>query len=385
MFAFKANSKWKMVQFGTGLNTLARYRGTTRVSGANVGNIDGTTNFFDYVAQSSYGIKPNSLGGIADAAYYYNFMKYRPESNDYFCVIGDYFNQNFTKETNGALREYIFTLGGNYNDKLFLGATLGVPFFNYTEKTTYTENLDTYFDTLGYDYLYHCDEFRASATGINLKLGIIYQPANYIRVGAAFHTPSWYPNVKESFRNEFDINNIYYLRSDTLYYTESDGEITYGEFKGYQLTTPYRAMANVAFIFKKHGFINLDYEFTDYSTSTLQSNSYNFNNENNATRKYYQPAHTVRIGGELNLSPIALRLGYAFSSNPYSKYLEKDGTQHTISGGIGLKGKTLFADFGYMYRFTNDKDVFYDAPLSINPYSSSLVNQVFTLTLGLKL
>jgi hypothetical protein len=88
--------------------------------------------------------------------------------------------------------------------------------------------------------------------------------------------------------------------------------------------------------------------------------------------------------GELNLSPLALRLGYAYSTNPYTKSADIDGSHHTISGGVGFKAKSFFMDFAYIYRFTNDKDVFYDAT-SVHPHSSKFVNQVFALTVGWKM
>jgi hypothetical protein len=144
-------------------------------------------------------------------------------------------------------------------------------------------------------------------------------------------------------------------------------------------------MANVAFIYKEKGFINVDYEFVDYTNSELSSNSsYLLGDENKNIRKYYTGTHTVRIGGELNLQPLVLRLGYAYSTNPYVKEVEKDGSRHTISGGIGIKKKSFFADFAYIYKFTRDKDVFYDHT-SVNPYSSIITNQLFALTIGWKI
>jgi hypothetical protein len=374
-----SNAKWKMLQFATGLNNLARYRGTSIASGLNTGKTKETTNFFDHVAEISNGIKPESLRGISDVGYNYFLMDPMPDGS-YSCIFSDYINQRQVKEMDGALNEYIFSFGGNYEDKLFLGATLGIPFFNYSQKTTYTENVETYDDTVGYDFLRFDDEFRSSATGVNLKLGFIYQPAKFVRLGLAFHTPTWYPNVTEKYAEQYEILGVY-QPLDSLCYDER--ETTNGRFN-YQLTTPFRAMANVAFIINKYGFINIDYEFTDYSTSNFQSNAYNFVDENKNIKNYYREVHTIRAGGELNLSPLVLRLGYSYSTNPYKGVANINGSSQTISAGIGLKGKMFFADFGYMYRFTNDKDVFYDAA-SIHPYSSKIVNQVFALTLGLKM
>ena len=368
---------WKNVQFATGLNNLARYNESSFASGQNDGNLHGTTNFFDYIAASANGTKYTSLSGFADEAFYYWLIDTLPGENDrYYSLVDANFHQQQIKKTNGYLNEYVFSVGGNYNDKLFLGATLGIPFFNYYQSITYTESRNPF-----YDSLIVSEEFRSKATGINLKLGVIYQPVKYMRVGAAFHTPTLYPKVKEDFHTNI---NVWDVLVDTNKYDDILVDNGLSHFN-YRLHTPSRAMANIAFIYKSLGFINVDYEYIDYTFSKLYSDSYSFSNENTRISKYYKGTHTIRAGGELNLSPLVLRLGYAYSSNPYnSKELEKDGSRHTISGGIGIKGKSFFADLAYMYRFSKDKDVFYDH-FSINPYTTQAVNQLFALTVGWKI
>jgi len=388
VFAVSApsKSKWKSMQFATGLNNLARYNGTSITFAPNKGNINGTTNFFDYVAARSNGSDYRLLENVAilgikgialDAWNYILIDSISGKNNQYGSMVGDNFNQMQIKESRGYLNEYVFSFGGNYDDQLFVGATIGIPFFNYYQGTIYTESRNTF-----YDSLIVFDEFSSRAIGVNLKLGIIYQPIKCLRIGAAFHTPTRYPNVAETYQSSFDI----WGTRDSISYDISR-ESGRGDFD-YQLTTPYRAMANIAFIYKSKGFINVDYELTDYSTSQFQSKSsrsYQFIDENKNIKKYYGITHTVRIGGELNLSPIALRLGYAYSSNPYNKNkVEKDGSIHSVSAGIGIKGKIFFADFAYIYRFSEDKDVFYEHE-SINPYTNQIVNQFFALTLGCKI
>ena len=366
------DTKWKMLHFATGLNNLARYDGISTVSGAN----ERSTSFCEYLAAISNGTKFSSLSGYARDAWEHYLIDSITDATYYSRVDAD-FNQQQFRASSGYLNEYIFSLGGNYDDKLFLGATLGIPFFKYYQNTTYTESRNPYYDTLIVS-----DEFRSKATGLNLKLGIIYQPVKYLRVGAAFHTPTLYVNVKETFKATFDVWNIPF--DSALYDISSGGYVT--EFN-YQLRTPYHAMANVAFIYKNIGFVNVDYEFVDYTNSEFSSNySYLFGNENRDIRNYYKGTHTVRIGGELNLQPLVLRAGYAYSSNPYKKEVEKDGygSRHTVSFGIGIKGKSVFADFAYVYKFTQDKDVFYDH-ISVNPYTNIFTNQLFALTLGWKI
>jgi len=342
VFVFTPNpsTKWKAVQFGTGMNNLARYRNTTVAMGSN----EGMTNYLQF--------------------------------NDIYSVPEDIdLDQQFIKKESGYLNEYVFSFGGNYNDKLFLGATIGIPFFDYRQDINYTESSNPFYDSL------ICSEnFISKATGINLKLGIIYQPLDFLRVGAAFHTPTKYPRVKETYTSSIDV----WLPVDSTrdLYVDENGIFNYG------LRTPYRATANVAFIYKNHGFINLDYEYADYSTSELESNTYDFKNENKNIKTYYTGTHTFRIGGELNLSPVVFRVGGSYSTNPYKNAningSVKDGSLYTVSGGIGYKAKIFFADFAYMYRFSQDKDVFYNHE-SLNPYASRITSQYFVLTLGWKL
>lgn len=356
---------WKSIQFATGLNNLARYDGLSFVSGGN----EGATNYFDYVAKEYA-----SFSDFADNALKYGLIG-ALRGGGYYSLVNADFNQQQISSTSGYLNEYVFSFGGNYNDKLFLGATLGIPFFKYYEKTTYTESSNPY-----YDSLIVFNEFSEKASGVNLKLGVIYQPVNYLRLGAAFHTPTWYPNVKERYESSIDVLGV----PDTgNKYVDIwlDGDAT---IFNYSLRTPYHATGSIAFIYKNKGFVNVDYEYVDYTASELQSENYNFSHENGRINSHYAGTHTVRAGGELNLSPLVLRLGYAYSSNPYRREVEKNGSRHTVSGGVGLKWKTFFADFAYMYRFGRDKDVFYDHP-SVNPYSVRFVNQVFALTVGWKI
>jgi hypothetical protein len=377
--ALDTTTGWRYIQLATGLNNLARYDGLSVAAGQN----EGGATFFDYVASATNGTKYYSLsdafgtdffpsGFVLDA-----FDRYLIDTiggDDKYWGVNANLNQQQRKRTSGYLNEYIISFGGNYDDKLFLGATLGIPFFRYTQTVTYTESSNPYYDTL-----ILVDRFNESATGINLKLGIIYQPVKYLRLGAAFHTPTLYPNVKTTYQKTIDV----WMPENSDYSDIGCGYDDKGAFN-YTLRTPYHAMANIAFIYKQLGFINIDYEYVDYTVSYLQSDSYNFLTENENISQYYKGTHTIRAGAELNISPLVLRVGGSYSTNPYTKEIEKDGSRYTVSGGIGIKKKAFFIDFAYMYRFYKDKDIFYDHA-SLNPYTMDLTNQVFALTIGWKM
>jgi hypothetical protein len=388
------SSKWKSIQFATGYNNLARYDGYSVVKGDNRSDVTGRTNFFDYIAEWANGISherifmedndPNYYRSpiqrhIASFAWYHWLIDSVSGTNDqYYNRVDDEFEQKQTVTTKGYLNEYIFSMGGNYNDMLYVGATIGIPFFRYTEKTAYTESINIYFDNL-----VHNNEFQARATGVNFKFGLLYQPFKFMRFGVGFHTPTLYNNVKESYSESFSVSSysIDTIRNGPRI-PNSEGSFNY------QLISPYHVMGNIAFLFDRYGFFNIDYEYVDYATSHMQSPEYDFADENNNIKEYYQGVHNIRGGVEINLTPVAFRLGYSYSSNPYKKIEEstinRDGTTHTIAAGIGYKTRYFFMDFAYRYRILKDKDMFYDA-YSLNPYSTELVNQQFALTLGWKI
>ena len=112
-------------------------------------------------------------------------------------------------------------------------------------------------------------------------------------------------------------------------------------------------MGNMAFVFKNYGFIGLDYEFVDYSSARLRSSDYNFFNENNNVKNNYQAQHVIRAGGELNLSPMALRVGYAYYTNPYKSSIN-DASRSSISGGIGFRSESVYLDFAYIYSMLKE-------------------------------
>ncbi len=375
-----SNNKWKSFQLATGYTNLVRFKSYTYVKGPNHTSNTNASSYFDVVASSLNGINYNNINEEDHFLGYYGWnsspwlLDTVPGTNNQYFANNDYLDQKQTRSTSGYLNEFVFSGGANYDDKLFFGVTLGIPFFRYDQTTTYSESANFYYDSLT-----HYDEFSARGTGINLKLGLLYQPVNFLRFGVAFHTPTFYNRVKETYTSSVDIQNFYLTDSNIYDLNISDG---IGKYE-YQLITPYHVLGNLTFLFKRYGFVNVDYEFVDYSTSNLQAQDYDFDGENSNIKHYYRGTHTLRIGGELNLTPVAFRLGYSYTSNPYSKDLDKDGTIHIASAGIGFKTRYFFIDFAYQYKFHKDKDIFFDAA-NFNTYDTKATNQVFALTFGWK-
>lgn len=246
--------------------------------------------------------------------------------------------------TSGNMNEMVISFAGNYDEKLMLGATLGVPIINYKLDGTYEESDDgsqvDYFDRLQYTEFLH-----TQGIGVNLKLGLIYRLNKMLRVGAAFHTPTLM-GLTDNYYNTF-----------TYDYTDGSGpnsnttQSPDGNFD-YRLRTPWRASGSAAVLFSKYGFLSADVEVVDYSSSR-----YNFtadvsstDNEvlertvNREIQNNYRQAVNLRFGGELALDNFRLRAGLNLLGKPGQ---DETGFNTAYTAGFGVRGESFYLDLGY--------------------------------------
>lgn len=351
-----ADSEWRTWQFAFGYNRIMDFNNTFRVQGPN------HSSFIDPIIASSNGTPFQNLtydGDIAwdswllDTIRGSNFL-YRSPFHD------KDLEQTAVIRQSGAIDEMTFTFGGNYNDKLYIGGGIGIPFLNYTERTSYSEKASNGMALDGitdYSVITHQSD---QGCGINAKLGIIYQPINFLRINLAIQTPTYYWKIKDS-----------YTRDMISYWNQAETKIgSYDSYYNFTLTTPFRFNAGLSFIINKRAFIDAEYEMNDYGMATLLANDYSFTSENEDIRNRYGICHSLRVGGEVNLSShFALRAGYNFKSSPYLKPTETNSaainaTAHYCSIGFGFRSKVFFADLAYVLKYSTDAYTLYDCSYS---------------------
>lgn len=214
-----------------------------------------------------------------------------------------------------------------------------------------------------------------SSTGINLKIGLLYQPVSFLRIGAAYHTPTYYGNMHDI------------LEREMVSFGDTTLNVSYTNDYNYQLITPGRVMANVAFLIMKRGFISADYEYTDYSKSEMGSwgsNTYLFKDENKAIRDSYQSTHTIRIGGEVYITKnVLFRAGFGYTSSPYQNNIN-DASLKVGSVGLGYRSKSFFVDVAYQYK-TSKQSYWFFNPDMVNPVTQQYVSHYIVGTFGWKL
>lgn len=360
-------TNWKGFGMAIGFNRINTFHNRVLIQGDN--NSSSLLDVYLNDANSSGNI--DNLNEFGSLLFFNTYLLDTIANGSYFSVI-PYYGETQTKsiETRGALGEAFFSFGANYSDKLYIGGTIGMPRIRYTEETVHSESLEN--DTLfGFKQFDYATDLETSGNGTNFKFGMIYRPADWLRIGGAVHTPTYFRMTDEW---QYRVN----AKFQNISFNDASPNGNYN----YTLTTPARAIGSIAFIYKKYGVVNAEYEFVDYSTARLRASSYKYFEENKNIRGKYTSAGNVRVGAEMKLDPIALRAGFAYYGSPYKNGIN-DASRMSYSGGIGFREGNFFIDFAYVLSTSSEKYYLYNPDLieaSVNKNTSSL----FSMTLGFK-
>ncbi len=371
----KENSDWKRVNIGIGWNQLANYNRNITVENVNssssiVENIIGITNgtltsdlingegnTYSQMAWNTYLIDPlYNSDDMIDGQYVSNFST----SN---------ITQTKTLRSTGGMNEFAISMGGSYQEKLYLGATIGIPSINYYEYSEHTESINSEIDTISnLRKLQFTEEYSAYGTGYNLKVGGIYRISETTKIGASVHTPTF-----------FSIEEDYYT-SLTTFFKDSSLEYSMGypaPFT-YNLITPLKASVSASTIFNKNILISAEYELIDYSSAKYFTSD--FENANKTIESIYQRTENLKVGAEINIKPFILRAGYAKYG---SAFANKDFSRESFSYGIGINNGNYFMDIAYVLTQGKDEHLLYSEDY-IDPISLTNTNHNFLFTLGFR-
>lgn len=358
---------WQSVGMGIAYNRYASFQSNYNMAGRS------TTSLLDSWKRTAGGTSPANLDGFNEGLAYqvYLLENTNGDSTQYRDTIpdGDLLRQHKTVTVRGGMGEWVFGLGGNYSNKFYIGGSIGLPQVKYEELDKYTER-EVNDTTSDFDYLELNQALSTKGRGFNFKFGIIYRPIDMIRVGFAFHSPT-YLRLSDA----YDANMTSVIGGTQRSFESPSGNFTYS------IRTPLRMIGSLAVIFGKAGMLSADYEIVDYSEAHLKSSTYQFTSANAAIQSKYKASSNIRIGGELRLLPIILRGGFALYGSPYTAGVDNSATRLYITGGVGYRdpGDQFFIDMGIVTTTEKSNYYFYDQTL-VNPVHniSKVVNVVFT-------
>ena len=261
--------------------------------------------------------------------------------------------------TTGAATQWTFTYAGNYEDRLYVGGSIGLSSVKFGYQHTLREQFVGAKQTRGVVYN---ENLRVSGGGINVSIGAIYKVTDNIQIGATLLSPS-FTSIKETFDEaiEADFIGVPILdnqgRPTTFVPSLKRVEVQAADFE-YNLRTPLVASGGLTYFFGKKGFLTGSAEYVNYSGMRVSTSFYNNSSENTAFRNDYrtqisntfQNVLNVRVGAEARLGSFRVRAGGAVLGNPYqTRNSNPDRGQVIYSAGGGYRNDRFFVDISGSY------------------------------------
>ena len=274
----------------------------------------------------------------------------------------------------------------NYRNKLYFGLTMGVQ--NGTMRQDYDYYEVTNLQNLGgdLDNMTLRNGHSISSLGFNLKVGVTARPVHWLRIGVAYHSPTWNTYEESSYADM----TTYMLK--VISPGMSDTPILSND---YNARTPSRLNAGTSFTIAKRVIISADYERVWYGdmkyNTRLYASGTRLQNDNNIidnlsnTGDYmdndghidinsqinnsYKAANNVRLGLEAQVyRGLSIRAGINYQGSPYNedilemndaqalkdfginnkKDLRKYGEQIAYSAGLGFRSERWGVDLTYL-------------------------------------
>jgi len=319
----------------------------------------GQSSIIDFYLQDAFGIPESQienfgLTGLAYQTYQINPIAFdqngnpipNPSTYDSFVLGLPFQDENIIQE--GSANQMTFSYGANFNHKVFLGGGVGIRTLSFSSFKTYQEE---FFDQpLANSSLN--ENLFINGVGVNLNLGLIYKPIDYINLGFVFQSPTWY-GLNEEYEAGMtaNYNNYYFEQEDiTLGNQTAISDLV---ISNYGLNTPLKIGGGATFFIGKNGFISADVDWVDYSAGRINSRDFDEGPDNQVIRDIYASTINYRVGGEARISNFRLRAGYAYFGDPYSNSAGLDQSTQQLSGGIGVKLNSVSLDFALVNQKYN--------------------------------
>lgn len=277
----------------------------------------------------------------------------------------------------GSINEFTISAGANLNNIVYIGATIGIQSVHKATGVYYGEDYrydhgpaansagDLLETQLDYADLYQKSVLDGS--GVNFKLGVTVRPIESLRIGVAFHTPTYY-SLERSYYG--DITTQMYNNATEKTEINQDGT-PYQDDMGsnsWCFTSPARLLFGISYTFGNFGLITVDYERDWYNGIRVKNTPDGFEpypEEYKAEFKQaFQGTNTIRAGVEFKPLPtIALRVGAGYTDSMFKNrehYYDSPLTYETryITAGVGFN-LSRYVTLDLAYQNVTDKQTKY--------------------------
>jgi long-subunit fatty acid transport protein len=243
----------------------------------------------------------------------------------------------------GSIESYDFSLGTHFSDKLYLGFTLALTNISYSMSSYYGEKF-SHSGNIGLN-----NSFETDGSGFQFIFGGIWRPVDFLRLGVAYHSPTWYTLTD------------YYQAHTTADYEGVDPDNTWAKtpddaWTHYRFNTPYSWVFSAAGIIGTKAIVSVDYEWKDYTSMKLMDNEKTPKADNQYIQDDFRATSILRTGFEYRLTPqLSGRVGYSNAQHPYEKRFQDGWKEAVIVGTVPhftIDGDVNYFTAGIGYRFT---------------------------------
>ena len=365
----------RYTQFGVGLTRLNDYNMHTYAKGINP-----TSSKIDEYLGRIDGYSQDELQDAFPFDIYPAWSTYLIDL--YHDNLGDYYSspvpqgniwQGQENTFKGRSEEWTFAGSANFNNKLYLGASANLRHIKREGTREFQESriegTDTEFNQWSFK-----EDLVSNAWGGNLKVGFLYHANPWLRIGAAFHSPS-INNFDESWQTETESQINWITRKYIS--TNSNYEYTF--------ISPLKWVGSMAFIIGQQGLISIDVEYTNYGTASFKADDYDYSAVNESIKSTYGKTLNFRLGSEWALGDSYLRLGTAYYGSPFGLG-ETGGSVKKASCGISVPvSEVTTFDFAYELTYGKTFLYLYDAgDLGIEPVTQKQFKNNIAATLKVK-
>ena len=285
-------------------------------------------------------------------------------------------NVQRTIDRTGRMAETQIAFATAYQNKIYLGVTLGLPKVQFEERSVHQETPVASGAELG-QWRFE-EQLDIEGRGTLVRVGVLARVTKALRVGLAYQS-----------RSRMTLLDTY---STTVRTSWLDGEEEAASSPisniEYLVFTPSRLTASASFLMGKMGVINADYVRSDMrngelgDANTFLSSGYDYEAENLAVDNGYQVVHAGRAGLELRVGDAKqgrIRLGGGMTTSPFAgDAVNANATRYHASVGAGYRvGNVHFSaawrrawhqeDYYFMGAFSDE------APGTLDRRASALV------------
>lgn len=296
-------------------------------------------------------------------------------------------NANYLISEQGGIDSFNIAFGGNFGNVVFWGMDFDITSLNYTQNAIYGEFMDNAYVESNQNIIEQTTSnwqlrnyYNVSGTGFAYKLGLIFKPIQELRLGFAFHTPTYY-TLGQTFGASCD----YSYNGEPSMTKDANGGIPgYNEFR---YNAPWHIILSAAGVIGKSFILSADYEWTqtskmklkdpynyydpmDWTLSPEMNNSYYSTNQQ--ISRYYKNQNIFRIGAEYRVTPqFSIRAGYSNVSSPVTSeassgqeviytagtrpFFRLDNSTNYYTAGLGYRTGGFYADLAYVHKHQSAK------------------------------